>query len=37
MPRPDFCNRTRREFLWQGGAGFGPVAVVGETVEGPTA
>ena len=27
MPRPNFCNRTRREFLWQAGAGFGSVAL----------
>ena len=24
---PQFCNRTRREFLWQTGAGFGGVAL----------
>ncbi len=25
--RPDFCGRTRREFLWQSGAGFGASAL----------
>src|SRR5262245_35564796 len=28
MPR-DFCGRTRREFLWQVGGGFGVVALSG--------
>ena len=26
MPIPNFCGRTRREFLWQSGCGFGGVA-----------
>lgn len=26
-PRKSFCGRTRREFLWQSGAGFGSVAL----------
>ncbi len=26
-PRGTFCGRTRREFLWQSGAGFGAVAL----------
>jgi hypothetical protein len=25
--RPNFCGRTRREFLWQAGAGFGSIAL----------
>ncbi|MEQ8837878.1 MAG: DUF1501 domain-containing protein, partial [Lacipirellulaceae bacterium] len=25
----NFCNRTRREFLWQTGAGFGATALTG--------
>lgn len=31
MPKPDgdFCGRTRREFLWQLGGGFGGVAMAG--------
>jgi hypothetical protein len=33
MPHPDpsrqFCRRTRREFLWETGAGFGAVALTG--------
>ncbi len=28
-PRNTFCRRTRREFLWQTGAGFGAVALAG--------
>ncbi|MDZ4849398.1 MAG: DUF1501 domain-containing protein [Pirellulaceae bacterium] len=27
LPRKTFCGRTRREFLWQSGAGFGSVAL----------
>ena len=27
MPKPQFCRRTRREFLWQAGAGFGTAAL----------
>jgi len=27
MPRSQFCGRTRREFLWQTGAGFGALAL----------
>lgn len=27
MSQPNFCGRTRREFLWQTGAGFGAVAL----------
>jgi hypothetical protein len=27
--RPNFCGRTRREFLWQTGAGFGGLALTG--------
>ena len=27
--RPNFCGRTRREFLWQTGAGFTGVALAG--------
>ncbi len=27
--RKDFCGRTRREFLWQAGGGFGAVALAG--------
>ncbi len=26
---PNFCGRTRREFLWQTGAGFGGAALAG--------
>ncbi len=26
-PRPDFCGRTRREFLWETGCGFGAAAL----------
>src|SRR5690606_7485263 len=26
-PLRNFCNRTRREFLWQSGAGFGATAL----------
>jgi hypothetical protein len=33
VPR-DFCGRTRREFLWQSGAGFGAVALSGLLGEG---
>lgn len=29
MARRDFCNRTRREFLWETGAGFGAAALTG--------
>src|SRR5262245_3718231 len=29
MTRHDFCGRTRREFLWQAGAGFTGVALAG--------
>jgi len=25
----NFCNRTRREFLWQTGSGFGAAALAG--------
>ena len=28
-PRSQFCGRTRREFLWEMGAGFGSVALSG--------
>ena len=28
-PRPNFCGRTRREFLWQTGGGFTGVALAG--------
>lgn len=28
-PNPNFCGRTRREFLWQAGAGFGGTALAG--------
>ena len=28
-PNRDFCGRTRREFLWQAGGGFGAVALSG--------
>ena len=28
-PRGDFCHRTRREFLWEAGAGFTGVALSG--------
>ena len=28
-PHPNFCGRTRREFLWQTGAGFGAAALTG--------
>ena len=27
MKKQDFCGRTRREFLWQGGCGFGSLAL----------
>ncbi|MBL4886596.1 MAG: DUF1501 domain-containing protein [Planctomycetaceae bacterium] len=27
MSQKNFCGRTRREFMWQGGAGFGSVAL----------
>ncbi len=27
--KPDFCGRTRREFLWEAGNGFGSVALAG--------
>ena len=26
---PNFCGRTRREFIWQAGAGFAGVALAG--------
>lgn len=29
MSRKNFCNRTRREFLWETGAGFGAAALTG--------
>jgi len=29
MPTKNFCNRTRREFLWQTGGGFGAAALAG--------
>lgn len=29
MAKRDFCNRTRREFLWETGAGFGAAALTG--------
>ena len=29
MTRPNFCGRTRREFLWQTGAGFTGVSLAG--------
>ena len=29
MPIQNFCNRTRREFLWQNGAGFSAAALTG--------
>src|SRR5207248_821224 len=29
MTIPNFCGRTRREFLWQSGCGFGGVALAG--------
>jgi hypothetical protein len=29
LPRRQFCGRTRREFLWQTGGGFGAVALAG--------
>jgi hypothetical protein len=29
MTRPNFCGRTRREFLWQTGAGFTGAALAG--------
>ncbi|WP_010586013.1 DUF1501 domain-containing protein [Schlesneria paludicola] len=29
MTTPNFCGRTRREFLWQTGAGFGGTALAG--------
>ena len=29
MPPPNFCGRTRREFLWQSGGGFMSVALAG--------
>src|SRR5262245_49934032 len=28
-PAPEFCGRTRREFLWQAGAGFAGAALAG--------
>lgn len=33
-PKNHFCRRTRREFLWQTGAGFGSVALSGLLDEG---
>ncbi len=32
-PRATFCNRTRREFLWQAGAGFTGAALTGMLAE----
>ncbi|QDU86966.1 hypothetical protein Pla175_03200 [Pirellulimonas nuda] len=29
MSKPDFCGRTRREFLWESGGGFGAAALAG--------
>jgi hypothetical protein len=29
MPKKNFCNRTRREFLWESGAKFGAAALTG--------
>ncbi|MEM9588255.1 MAG: DUF1501 domain-containing protein, partial [Planctomycetota bacterium] len=32
MKRRDFCGRTRREFLWQTGGGFGAAALTSMLV-----
>jgi len=29
LPKPTFCNRTRREFLWESGGGFTGLALAG--------
>jgi hypothetical protein len=34
VPRRQFCGRTRREFLWQTGGGFGAVALAGMLGDG---
>src|SRR5947209_16643652 len=34
QPDRQFCRRTRREFLWESGAGFGAVALSGLLGEG---
>src|SRR4051812_13483553 len=34
MSTGQFCGRTRREFLWESGAGFGSVALSGMLGEG---